>query len=449
MTDQTKSKQQARNRPFVVMPFVKNRFLVSFPTKKTILETDQQGVDELNKFYAHSDGTNISEFIKTLQKDGLFDDLLMPLSIKCEKVQYTPTSGTLQLTMDCNLRCPYCYSSGGDLRTYMNMDIAKAAVNFIVANNLAQQKEKFILTFHGGGEPTLNWNVLIETTKYIRKLSKALGLKPSVTCGTNGCIPVHRLNWIIENLDSICLSIDGPRHVHNAQRKKINGDGSFDDVCRTLRVLESNNFSYNIRTTTTKKLLTQLPEYFQFLKENAPSSRGIQMEPMFPVGRALKKKIEPPTSEEFLTGFQEAQELSKKLQYPVTYAACNVEKVRNEFCGAYGSNFIVTSTGFVTTCYEVATPDDSRWELFHIGRYDDRTRKFFINYDAIKNLRVVEEEKLQECRDCIAFLHCAGDCPAKRVLLDSPRNGNPRCLVTRALTEKALLEKAEPLRGNK
>ena len=63
---------------------------------------------------------------------------------------FSPTYVTLMPTLNCNLRCTYCYSSGGeDTNEDMSFDVAKASIDMIVKN--ADKKVK--LSFHGGGEP--------------------------------------------------------------------------------------------------------------------------------------------------------------------------------------------------------------------------------------------------------------------------------------------------------
>ena len=67
---------------------------------------------------------------------------------------YKPTSVTLMPTFDCNLKCVYCYSKGGeDIGQDLSPEVARASIDLIVGNAKEQGKERVHLGFHGGGEP--------------------------------------------------------------------------------------------------------------------------------------------------------------------------------------------------------------------------------------------------------------------------------------------------------
>ncbi|MGA2034858.1 MAG: hypothetical protein ABSG68_21620 [Thermoguttaceae bacterium] len=73
---------------------------------------------------------------------------------------FRPTETTLFLTRACNLRCVYCYASGGERPNVMPWQVAKAAVDFVLENAAALEQSSVGVSFHGGGEPTLAWTLL-------------------------------------------------------------------------------------------------------------------------------------------------------------------------------------------------------------------------------------------------------------------------------------------------
>ena len=82
----------------------------------------------------------------------------------------TPTDVTLFLTTQCNLRCTYCYASAGDtpLRS-MPLEVAKRGIDEIVTNALQTKAEHIEVNYHGGGEPTVNWDTLYQSYDYAAK----------------------------------------------------------------------------------------------------------------------------------------------------------------------------------------------------------------------------------------------------------------------------------------
>ncbi len=50
-----------------------------------------------------------------------------------------PTAVTLFLTTACNLRCVYCYASGGEQPRYLDEQVAFDAIDFVVDNAVAER----------------------------------------------------------------------------------------------------------------------------------------------------------------------------------------------------------------------------------------------------------------------------------------------------------------------
>ena len=72
---------------------------------------------------------------------------------------------TISLTHDCNLNCSYCYS-GKKFNRKISLDTAKRAVDLIFEKT--KIGEELTIGFFGG-EPILEFNLIKELTKYIRK----------------------------------------------------------------------------------------------------------------------------------------------------------------------------------------------------------------------------------------------------------------------------------------
>ena len=53
-----------------------------------------------------------------------------------------PTAVTLFLTSACNLRCVYCYASGGEQPRYLDEQVALDAIDFVVDNAVADGRPR-------------------------------------------------------------------------------------------------------------------------------------------------------------------------------------------------------------------------------------------------------------------------------------------------------------------
>ncbi|MBF0563661.1 MAG: radical SAM protein [Nitrospirae bacterium] len=196
--------------------------------------------------------------IAFLDATGIFEDAspLTPSVPLSEK--FLPTTATLFLTNRCNLRCVYCYASGGERPPItMPREITRKAVTSILRS-----------TFHGGGEPTLAWNIMKRTVDYFRESAMIRGLTPLVHTATNGVIPQDNLNWIIENLTCANISLDGLPEIQNVQRPTATGGPSFDAVKATMCAMDAKKFSYGVRATVTKQSVTEMGKFTSYLADN-------------------------------------------------------------------------------------------------------------------------------------------------------------------------------------
>ena len=64
-----------------------------------------------------------------------------------------------------------------------------------------------------GGEPTLNWPVLTGSFYHARDRCKEENLRLNSSICSNGIMSAKKALWIIENIQDIAISIDGPPEI--------------------------------------------------------------------------------------------------------------------------------------------------------------------------------------------------------------------------------------------
>lgn len=152
---------------------------------------------------------------EAIQKDFVDSNLMVTeenqkfyldyLSAKKEKDGFNPTSLTLMVSQECNLRCIYCYGNGGEYnkRGLMNFEVAKQAVDFLVKNS----KSNDLSVVFFGGEPLLNFTLMKQVVEYCNTISSK-AFKYSIT--TNGLLINPEVeNFLLENKFTIQISMDG------------------------------------------------------------------------------------------------------------------------------------------------------------------------------------------------------------------------------------------------
>lgn len=131
----------------------------------------------------------------------------------------SPFQMTLSLTNRCNFRCEYCHIPL-QRRDEMSTDEWRSAIDELRAAGMG--RASLI-----GGEPLLRKDVG-EVIEHLR----ASGVHAAMN--TNGWLVEDRIDDV-SKLDLVCLTLDGPREVHDAQRHQ----GSYDKVIAALDLLRS------------------------------------------------------------------------------------------------------------------------------------------------------------------------------------------------------------------
>ena len=140
----------------------------------------------------------------------------------------------LNVAHDCNFSCVYCFAHGGDYRggtTLMTREVARAGVDFLVRESGGH---KNVEVDFFGGEPLMNWGVVVDTMAYARS---AYPLKKwRFTLTTNGSLLRDDMFPVLEANDvSVVLSLDGGRRANDANRVFKDGRGTFDTIVERIR----------------------------------------------------------------------------------------------------------------------------------------------------------------------------------------------------------------------
>jgi Fe-coproporphyrin III synthase len=138
---------------------------------------------------------------------------------------------TIQIhpTRKCNLACLHCYSSSSpNMKEMLDIEALKRFLEIAFAhgyNNISVS----------GGEPFL-YSHLAEMLQF----TKALGYQN--TMASNGMLlQSDRNQRILENVDLIAISMDGPPELHD----RIRGQkGAFDKTMKGVEVLQKMNKAY-------------------------------------------------------------------------------------------------------------------------------------------------------------------------------------------------------------
>jgi uncharacterized protein len=172
---------------------------------------------------------------------------------------------SLSLTHRCNLACEYCYA-GKSFNRDMSLATAKEIVDW--AEEITPPG-RLIEYYFFGGEPLLCFQRMKEITECIHEREANGAAHPvRLSITTNGTLltqPV--LDFIAaENVD-LCVSLDGPRHVHDLKRRYRDGRGSFDQVVGNLKKAVDQLDHVQVNAVFGPETVESLPESVAFIAD--------------------------------------------------------------------------------------------------------------------------------------------------------------------------------------
>jgi uncharacterized protein len=358
---------------------------------------------------------------------------------KDQGVQYDAV--VLFLTNQCNLRCLYCYASSGEFPVKrMTWEVARRSIDYVTEEVIRNQSSEMTLGFHGGGEPTLNWDILTKATDYAQALARKNNFTLKVNGSFNGYWSKKVLNYIIQNFTELSMSFDGLPVIQNQQRPTKNGNDSFPRVAETLHKLDEAEFPYGIRMTVTDSSVHQLEESIAFIVEHF-RPRKIQVEPVFMEGRAKKNLTEVSDLDIFIDQFIKGLKRAEEHDIHLFYSGARLDVLTQRFCLAACRAFIVTPDGDVTTCFETYGRDHPLSDQFIVGRFQ-RDAGFNLYKRKINDHFNRTVEDISYCDGCFCRWHCAGDCAVKTYSMETGEGFQPtrRCYLNQELTKFLLLK---------
>ncbi len=224
------------------------------PLKGLILELKE---GEINKVRQLIDQPQFSfndliDLFPEVDNNRLFQEKSKEKKFK-EECGFYPTSVILFPTLDCGLRCIYCYSDAGKQKINMDWQIAEATIDFIVNNAKSQKCKESSLEFHGGGEPTWNWTIFQKTIDYFQQKTRQNGLMPKINLATNGMLSKKQIEWISNRINSLQVSFDGMEEIQNFQRPTLKGGRSFAVVYNTIKSFLERKILITIHCVITEK----------------------------------------------------------------------------------------------------------------------------------------------------------------------------------------------------
>lgn len=157
---------------------------------------------------------------------------------------------TLLLAGGCNMGCHYCFEA--DKPTYQKLNLlsperADAILDWFAANH--RHRHMHLQLY--GGEPLLNWPVLVQVVNRFKAIAQERNKTSSIYMITNGTmLSEERCDFLVRSGVEIQISLDG-NPEENKHRVFKGGKETFSRVSPWIKYLSSIGANFNVRAVLT------------------------------------------------------------------------------------------------------------------------------------------------------------------------------------------------------
>ena len=318
------------------------------------------------------------------------------------------------LSEACNLACSYCFENAQncsfDTDKIMSEEIATKSINFfekMLTLYNSTDEEKDIIFY--GGEPLINYDVLLKILKEIKKRKdhNKLWNNVSMSIVTNGVLLTEKIIKTLHEYGvEIAISIDGPKKINDKNRFDKKHKSIFKEVMKGIQLCQSNDIPFSLSMTLSEDAVKYNEDVIEFIDEIKPKSIGFNI------------LMTNSTFEPYENYNEEAANFLikafKKFRKENLYEDRIMRKVKSFVksevypfdCGATGANQVVFSpSGQVGICHGYLQD-----KKFFPSNVDELTfipskNKVFAEWGKRSPLN------MQECHGCPALGICGGGCP--------------------------------------
>jgi uncharacterized protein len=327
-----------------------------------------------------------------------------------------------KLTDFCNQGCNYCYREDNLVREERIMSdeiiytTIEKYVKFLKSHD--SLRDKAYMIWHGGEPLLAGIDKFKKIMQYEKEISEKYDIEFLNSVQTNGTLINEEWADFFEvNNFLVGFSLDGPKKVHDIDRKDKGGNSSFDKTLNAINLLKNYNIRLNIISVITNKSYIYVDEIYNFIKSTGvkdvdfipcfwyEDSTTLKDENYSKFMKRCLKLWEQDNFKPLIIRF-----LSDVFDKIVALDANKGISIGCELAGSCGQNFSIGVKGEVCPC-ECLTPINS----FYIGNIMENTFEECVKSKELDIFKSLFNCVSDECFKCEVLDVCSGGCFNRRL----------------------------------
>ena len=361
---------------------------------------------------------------------------------------FSPECLTIYLSNQCRLACSYCYvaperQSPRQASPIVQEDAALAAAR-LVAQHCAEYNKPFHLVLHGGGEPTLHWELVERLEAATRRMAHQFGLEWRGHLATNGILSEQQAQWAARHFSTVGLSCDGPPDIQNCQRPFQGGNATSGILERSARIFNQEGGNYTIRATITPQTVERQVDIVAYFYDVLHAT-DIRFEPVYHVRGSGHDGFQPADAARFVEHFLNAQQEARSREITLRFSGARLEEVHGPYCDALRQVLHLNPDGTASACFFSVDGRTDIGNRYKIGSFDAKKAEFILNHERIASHRQHASAIPEFCQNCINIYHCSRGCPEFCHVDRANSQASFRCQVQQQLAQAWILEAAQKI----
>lgn len=185
----------------------------------------------------------------------------------------------LKYTLNCNLRCKYCYEFNRLEHEQLNSDIIreKEMCNMIEKYASIFKESEILWMLHGGEPLLLNKKAFKNICEKVREVNLKYNVNYKLALQTNGTLIDNEWVSILENdielfsERTISLSIDGPEYINDVTRIDRTGNGTYKKVEENIKKIKNCGLDVTTISVVGKHNIDKVEEVYKKIKDIGPN----------------------------------------------------------------------------------------------------------------------------------------------------------------------------------